>query len=189
MPDFGAILPSLMLGIALSASAGFRVFVPLLLSNLAGKFGAISISNDFSFMTSNSATLILGVACVLEIGSYYITYVDNLLDSIALPISVVAGTLLTTQFLDINDPVLKWSLGIIAGGGVAGTVQSSTTLLRLASTKFTAGFGNKFISTIENFLSVIISLISIWLPILMGILALLFTYSLLKRLFKSKSVS
>ncbi|MCA0365358.1 MAG: DUF4126 domain-containing protein [Bacteroidetes bacterium] len=179
-------IPGLLLGVALSAGSGFRIFIPLLVSNLAAKFGLVSLSENFAWMASNQATMILVVATLAEIGGYYITFIDNILDSIALPASVVAGTLLTTQFLKIDDPVLQWGLGLLAGGGVAGTIQSGTTLLRLGSTKFTAGFGNPFFSTIENLLSAFISLISIWIPLLMGVLAVLFVVWILKKLFSSK---
>lgn len=111
MEEIVALLPGLFLGVALSAGSGFRVFIPLLVSNLVAKFGLVSVSENFQWMTSNSATIVLLLATVVEIASYYITYVDNLLDSIAIPASVVAGTLLTTQFLKIEDPMLQWGLG------------------------------------------------------------------------------
>jgi Domain of unknown function (DUF4126) len=187
MENWLALLPGLFLGLALSASSGFRVFVPLLISNLAVKFGAIGITPDFTWMASHTATGILSVACIAEIASYYVTYIDNLLDSIALPASVIAGTLLTSQFLPIDDPAIKWGLGLLAGGGVAGTIQSSTTLLRLASTKFTGGFGNAFISSFENFASVIVTILAIWLPIIMGVSALLLSIFLLRKVFKKKA--
>lgn len=186
MEEIVAWLPGLFLGIALSAGSGFRIFIPLLVSNLAAKFGLVSVSENFQWMTSNSTTIVLLLATVVEIASYYITYVDNLLDSIAMPASVVAGTLLTTQFLKIEDPMLQWGLGILAGGGVAGTIQSGTTLLRLGSTKFTGGLGNGIFSTIENILSVFISLISIWIPLIMGVFAILFVFWILRKLFKRK---
>lgn len=175
-------IPSLLLGIALSAGSGFRIFVPLLVSNLAAKFGLVSVAENFQWMTSDSATVILSIATVVEIASYYLTFIDNLLDSVALPASVVAGTLLTTQFLQINDPTIQWGLGILAGGGMAGTIQAGTSLIRLGSTKFTGGLGNSFFSTFENILSVGISIISIWIPIFMGITALIFVFWIINKL-------
>lgn len=186
MEELVSWLPGLLLGVALSAGSGFRVFIPLLVSNLAAKFGLVNVSDNFQWMTSNSTTIVLMVASVVEIASYYITFIDNLLDSIALPASVVAGTLLTTQFLKINDPTLQWGLGILAGGGVAGTIQAGTSLIRLGSTKFTGGIGNSFFSTFENFLSIGISLVSLWIPLIMGVLAILFVFWLLKKIFSKK---
>jgi hypothetical protein len=187
MEDWITWIPGLLLGVALSAGSGFRVFIPLLVSNLAAKFGLVSVSDNFGWMISNTATFVLIVASVAEIASYYIAFIDNLLDSIALPASVVAGTLLTTQFLKIEDPTLQWGLGILAGGGVAGTIQSGTSLIRLGSTKFTGGIGNSFFSTFENILSVGISLISLWIPLIMGVLAIMLVFWMLKKLFSKPS--
>ncbi len=186
MEDLVSWLPGLLLGIALSAGSGFRVFIPLLVSNLAAKFGLVSVSENFQWMMSNTTTIVLVVASVVEIASYYIAFIDNLLDSIALPASVAAGTLLTTQFLQIDDPTLKWGLGILAGGGVAGTIQAGTSLIRLGSTKFTGGIGNGFFSTFENILSVGISLVSLWIPLIMGVLAIFLVFWMLKKLFSKK---
>ncbi|MCP9753707.1 DUF4126 domain-containing protein [Lacihabitans sp. CCS-44] len=183
MEEWITWVPGLLLGVALSAGSGFRVFIPLLVSNLAARFGLVSVSDDFGWMVSNTATFVLIVASAVEIASYYIAFIDNLLDSIALPASVVAGTLLTTQFLKIDDPTLQWGLGILAGGGVAGTVQAGTSLIRLGSTKFTGGIGNSFFSTFENILAVGISLVSLWIPLVMGILAILLVFWMLKKLF------
>jgi hypothetical protein len=182
-------LPSLLLGVALSAGSGFRIFVPLLISNLAAKFGLVSVAENFQWMTANTTTVVLVVAVVVEIASYYVAFIDNLLDTLALPASVIAGTLLTTQFLQIDDPMLQWGLGLLAGGGMAGTVQAGTSLLRLGSTKFTGGLGNGIFSTIENILSVGISLLSFWLPIFMGVLALLFMFWILRKFFSRKKTA
>jgi hypothetical protein len=166
-------VPGLLLGVALSAGSGFRVFVPLLVSNLAAKFGLVTVSDNFGWMMSNTTTVVLVVACVIEIASYYFAFVDNLLDSIALPASVVAGTLLTTQFLKIDDPTLQWGLGLLAGGGVAGTIQAVTSFIRV---------GNSFFSTFENIVSIVISLMSLWIPIFMGILAIILVIWMLIKL-------
>jgi hypothetical protein len=151
-------------------------------SNLAAKFGLVTVSDNFGWMMSNTTTVVLVVACVIEIASYYFAFVDNLLDSIALPASVVAGTLLTTQFLKIDDPTLQWGLGLLAGGGVAGTIQAGTSFMRLVSSKFTGGVGNSFFSTFENIVSIVISLMSLWIPIFMGILAIILVIWMLIKL-------
>ncbi|MGL4630966.1 MAG: DUF4126 domain-containing protein [Leadbetterella sp.] len=189
MEDWIQWLPGVFLGIGLSASSGFRVFIPLLISNLAVKFQTFEVQRDMEWIGSNTATIILAVACLLEVGAYYITYVDNLLDSIALPTSILAGTLLTSQFIQIDEPILRWGLGLIVGGGTAGTIQAGTGLLRLASTKLTGGFGNSIVSTGENFISVIGSIIAIWLPILFGVICLILVYYLGKKIFYRKKKS
>lgn len=191
MENYIAYIAPFFLGIALSAASGFRVFVPLLISNLAVKFGLFSVAQNFAWMGSTQATIILAIATILELSAYYVPLLDNLLDSIAAPAAVVAGTLLTTSFLKIDDPVIQWGLGIIAGGGVAGTIQAGTSLLRLGSTKFTGGLGNSTLATVENGLSFGISFFSLWLPIIMGVLVLIFVFWIINKLvgrFKKEKV-
>jgi hypothetical protein len=48
MEEWLSWLPGLLLGIALSAGSGFRVFIPLLVSNLAARFGLVSVSDNFT---------------------------------------------------------------------------------------------------------------------------------------------
>ena len=156
-----------MLGIALSAASGFRIFIPLLVANLAGKFGVFALADNI-WLADTPVTIVLAVASVFELAAYYIPVVDNLLDTIATPAAVVAGTLISTSFLQIDDPIVQWGLGLVTGGGVAGTIQAGTSLLRLGSTKFMGGLGNDFLSSFENAMSAIVSLLAVWLPIFIG---------------------
>ena len=69
-----------------------------------------------------------------------------------------------------TDPVIQWSLAIIAGGGVTAVVQSATVVTRGISTTLTAGLGNPVVSTGENIASVILALVAMVLPILAALL-------------------
>ncbi len=180
-------VPGLLLGIALSAGSGFRVFIPALISNLAVRFNLVEVAENFRWMESHSLTWILTIACFIEIAAYYVPFVDNLLDSIALPLSFAAGAVITTSLIRIEDPVLQWGLGIVAGGGVAGTVQAGTSLLRIGSSKFTAGFGNGILSTLENILSAFVSFMAIWLPVFMGVAVLLLIFVLFRTFLRRRS--
>lgn len=166
---------SICLGIGLSAATGFRIFVPALIANVAAMNGWITPSEGFAWLGTWTAFIVLLTATAAEIAAYYIPFIDNLLDTIAVPASVVAGTLLTTSFMEIDNPVLQWVLGIIVGGGTAGVVQSGTGLLRLFSSKFTGGVGNPIVSTTENVAAFSISTLAVLLPVI----ALLVTIVLL----------
>ncbi len=178
------LVVSIAVGIALSACSGFRVFIPMLAANLATRFNVLDLSNGFEWLSSPTVTFILGAATLAEIMAYYIPVVDNLLDTITTPASFVAGTILTTSFLKIDSPELRWTVGILAGGGMASTIQAGTGLLRLASTKFTVGFGNALFSTFENSVAIIFSLLTLWLPILVAFLGVLLFAFLLKKVLK-----
>jgi hypothetical protein len=82
------------LGISLAAAVGFRVFVPLLVLGVAARLGYTDLAPGFDWLASGTGIAMLAVAAVVEIGAYYIPGVDNLLDTIAAPLAVVAGTLM-----------------------------------------------------------------------------------------------
>jgi uncharacterized membrane protein len=170
-----ALLTSVAMGIALSASCGFRVFVPMLGASFAAYQQWFALPADMQWMGSLPAVLCFATAAILEIAAYYIPFVDNLLDTIATPLAVAAGTVLAASFLPIAEfsPMLKWILAIIAGGGAAGTVQIGTGLLRLFSSKTTAGVGNAVVSTGENAAAIGGTALSFTAPVLIAVLMLL----------------
>ena len=171
---------SLALGIGLSASCGFRVFVPLLAASIASKLGVLSLGTGFQWMGSTPALVAFAVATVFEIAGYYIPFVDHILDSITTPASVVAGTLLTASVLTPHiDPMLKWGLGIIVGGGSAGIIQAGTALTRATSTVTTAGVGNPVVATMEHILSITGSILSFFIPVIIAGLVIILIVLLL----------
>ena len=140
---------SLLIGIGLSAACGFRVFVPLLVVSIASHTGHLHLSSGFEWMGSDAALIAFAVATVLEVAAYYIPWLDNLLDTIASPAAVIAGTLVTASLVADMSPFLKWTLAVIAGGGIAGLVQGTTVVTRGASTASTCGLANPILATAE----------------------------------------
>jgi len=171
--EFDVIL-ALCMGLGLAAASGFRVFLPPFLLSIAVRADAVEVNlaeTPFEYFDSNLAVILLGVATLAELSAYYVPWVDNLLDTIASPAAVVAGTGMTAIVLEGNtDPVIQWSLAIIAGGGVTAVVQSATVVTRGISTTLTAGLGNPVVSTGENIASVILALVAMVLPILAALL-------------------
>ena len=153
-------LLSVALGIGLAAACGFRVFVPLLFVSLAAKAGKLTLVPSFQWMGTDMAMIAFALATALEVGAYYIPWLDNFLDTVATPAAVVAGAVISASVFTGMDPFLRWSLAIIAGAGAAGAVQTASVVTRAASTASTGGFGNFMVSTGELALSVIASLLA-----------------------------
>ena len=174
------VVPPVLIGIALSATCGFRVFVPLLAVNIgfralnADEASPFKLDDRFEWLGGDIALVIFLVASIIEIGGYYIPWIDNLLDTIASPAAIVAGTLITTSFIDIESWWLQWLLGLIAGGGAAGAVQATTVLTRASSTITTGGLGNPIVASVETsgaFLGSALSILAA--PIAVGVFVLL----------------
>jgi hypothetical protein len=153
-------------GIGLSAACGFRVFVPLLIMNLAALSGQLQLPAGFAWMGSVYATIAFGTATIVEILAYYIPGVDHVLDIIATPVAVVAGTITTASMAVDLSPFLQWMLALIAGGGIAGLVQGATVALRAKSAVATAGLGNPLIATLELIGAIMVALLAIIVPLL-----------------------
>src|ERR1043166_2823001 len=159
-------LLSVCVGIGLSAACGFRVFVPLLAVNIAALSGHLTLAHGFEWIGSYPALVAFSVATCLEIAGYYIPWVDHLLDTIATPAAVIAGTIITASLVTDMSPFLKWTLAVIAGGGAAGLVQGTTVAARGASTLTTAGLGNPVVATLEFAGAAITSILAILAPLL-----------------------
>src|ERR1044071_8502509 len=167
---------SFLIGLGLSAACGFRVFVPLLVVGIASHTGHLQLSRGFLWMGSDAALIAFGTATALEIAGYYIPWVDNLLDTIASPAAVIAGTLVTASLATDMTPFLRWTLAAIAGGGIAVLVQGATVVTRGASSAGTGGLANPILATAELGGSVFTSVLSLIAPVLVAVMlgALLF---------------
>jgi hypothetical protein len=154
----------LAVGVGLSAACGFRVFVPMLLAGLAVRTGHLEFAQGFEWMGSTPALISFGAATALEVLAYYVPWLDNALDSVASPAAVIAGTLITASMITDLDPFLRWTLALIAGGGVAGIVQSGTVFTRGMSTTTTGGLANPILATVELGGSLLTSVLALLLP-------------------------
>lgn len=171
---------SICLGIGLAASVGFRVFVPLFALSLASYFDVWQLNDSWQWIGSNTALIVLGIATLIEIFAYFIPYVDNFLDSIAVPLAAIAGTIIMLSTVAELDPVITWSLAIIAGGGTAAAITGTSSTTRLASTVTTGGLANPVVSILETGTSIFMSVVSIFIPILALILVLIIVFIIFK---------
>ncbi|MGF1465806.1 MAG: DUF4126 domain-containing protein [Sandaracinaceae bacterium] len=159
-------------GLGLAAASGLRVFLPAFAAGLAIRFLDVPAQEGFHWLGSTPALLGLGTATVVEIGAYYVPWLDNLLDTVATPAAVLAGILTSAALFVGLDPFLQWTCALVAGGGVAGTVQSATVVTRALSSGTTGGVANVLVSTLENVLAVVLAALSILAPALAGVAVL-----------------
>jgi hypothetical protein len=178
---------SIALGVGLAAAVGFRVFLPMLVMSIAAYSGHLHLSSGFAWLGSAPALLMLAIAAVLEIIAYYIPGVDNLLDALASPAALIAGTVVSAAVMADLPPLVKWTTAVIAGGGAAGLTQGITSLLRLKSTALTVGLGNHAVASGELAGALGVSLLALAAPVVAVALVAVFCFfavRLLRRLFR-----
>ena len=168
MSEFALVdsIIALSIGLSLAAASGFRVFLPPMIMSGAINLELISPSGEFAFLDGWVIFGVLTVAVIVEVGGYLVPWVDNLLDIIATPAAAIAGVLMMGTMLDDLDPAVQWSMSIIAGGGVAGTVQTGTVAIRALSTGTTGGLANPVISIIEAILAIVVTILALLAPLI-----------------------
>ncbi|CEG22133.1 hypothetical protein BN1080_01054 [Planococcus massiliensis] len=124
---------AICIGLALSATTGFRVFTPLLITGLFVRADWLSLAEGFSWIGSTPALIAFGVATVLEITVNYIPAVGSFMKVLETPLAALAGILLTASFIGDMSPFLEWSIAIIGGGGIATTSHAAVASVKGAS--------------------------------------------------------
>ncbi|SDM34982.1 protein of unknown function [Catalinimonas alkaloidigena] len=184
------LIASFFIGLGLAASVGFRVFLPLLFLSVASYFGVVPLSESWQWVGTLPAMVVFGVATLLETLAYFIPWFDNLLDAITLPAATVAGTAVMASTMVDIEPMWRWALAIIAGGGTAGLVKGLNAKTRLASTATTGGLGNPVVSATETVASVGLSALSVFLwplaalVVILLLVGMVFFFRRLQRLWK-----
>jgi hypothetical protein len=166
------IIP-ILLGIGLSVATGFRVFLPFLIVSALSLLGFIQISDNFSWIGTTPALITFGLATIIEVVAYLIPWIDNALDTISIPLSIIAGTILMVSVTTELSPLIQWVLAIITGGSIAGIIKTGASITRLTSSLTTGGIGNSAVSTVESGLSIGITLLAVFIPIIAGLLVIL----------------
>tara|TARA_B110000196_G_C21143146_1_gene664954 strand:- start:2367 stop:2951 length:585 start_codon:yes stop_codon:yes gene_type:complete len=184
----GTTVVAALMGISLASASGFRVFLPPFLLSLAVRTDTLVSfdlsGTEFAIFDSNAAVLILGIACLAEFGAYYVPWLDNVLDTIASPAAVLSGIGMTSMVLVGSDPIIQWSFAIIAGGGSAGIIQTTTVVIRGLSSTLTLGFGNSFVASGENIASIVLTIAALIAPIIAAIFAIIVISVLVRQAIK-----
>lgn len=174
------LVSSVMLGIGLAAATGFRVFLPMLVVSVAAYSGHLPLGEGFAWLATPAAMLMLGVAALLEVGAYFVPGVDNLLDVLAAPVAVIAGTIVSAASITELPPMMKWTAAIVAGGGAAGIMHGLTAAVRAKSTVFTGGLGNSVVATAELGGALLVSVLALVAPFAAFVIVILILWQAIR---------
>lgn len=160
----------------LSASAGLNAYIPLLILALLAKFtNLIHLSSPWDALTSWWVIGLLVVLSVIEFFADKIPAVNHVNDVIQTFIRPAAGAILfaaSAKSVTNVHPILSLALGLLVSGGVH-TVKS--VAVRPAVTATTAGVGNVPVSVAEDLTSIVVSILSVVVPVVIACLLVLLT--------------
>jgi len=178
------VLVSICMGIGLAAACGLRVFLPLVALSVGTKLGVVTPGEGWEWIGSTGAVVGLSVAAAVEIGGYYIPWVDHALDALATPMAVIAGAVAAMAAIGVvgdMPPLVSHGAALLTGGAAAGAVQATSVVARAASTATTGGLMNWAVSTVENAVSLALSVLSLVLPVFAGVALLVVAATLVRR--------
>lgn len=161
----------------LSASAGLNAYIPLLVVALLAKFTPLlNLNGRWEALTSWWTIGILGGLAIIEFVADKIPVVDHANDVLQTFIRPIAGAIVfaasTNAVTEVN-PVLS----LVAGLFVAGSIHTvKSVAVRPLVTASTGGAGDPVVSTIEDILATLVSVLSVVMPILMLIVLILVTW-------------
>lgn len=143
------ILP-VVLGLALSATAGLRAFLPLFFVSALGYTGHLELAGPLEWMASPFTLLAFSVAVGAEVLADKIPLVDHAMDAVGTVVRPAAGAVAGASILSGADPLIACVFGVAAGGAVAGAAHASKASVRAGSTATTAGMANPGLSLVED---------------------------------------
>ncbi|MDF1512909.1 MAG: DUF4126 domain-containing protein [Anaerolineae bacterium] len=157
----------------LSTSAGLNAYIPMLTLALLAKFtNLITLGEPWNALTNWWIIAVLVVLLVIEELADKIPAVDTINDIVQTLVRPTAGAILfasTTQQSIHMHPILAFGCGII----LAGSVHVIKAGARPVVTAMTAGTGNPIVSTIEDIISAVTSIVAIIFPYLVVVWFLL----------------
>ena len=169
--ETGSLILALLIGLGLSASTGLNTFLPLLLLSAAARFNiaGITLGERFEWLSSDVAIIVLIVACIAELVADKVPAVDHFLDSIGTFVRPIAGALASASVLTGMDPTVAALVGIMIGAPTSLGFHTLKAGTRVASSAATFGCANPFISLAEDILSLVLSIIAIFTPVIVPI--------------------
>lgn len=182
----GAIA-SVLSGFGLSGAAGLNAFIPLLAVAVLGRLDVLHLAAPYDVLTKTWAIALISVFLVVEIIVDKIPVADHANDIAQTFIRPATGALLfaaeTGMITDVH-PGVALGLGLVTALGVHGTKAAVRPVVNAT----TAGFGAPVVSAIEDGISVVTTVLAIFLPIVMVVFLAIVIFFVV-RLFRRAAAS
>ena len=160
-----AAVLSVFSAFGLSSAAGLNAYLPLLMVALLARFtDLVKLSSPWDVLTSWWVIGVLAVLLFIEMLVDKVPAADTVNDVVNTAIRPAAGAVLfaaNSGSLGEVHPVLALVCGLLIAGGI----HAAKATARPVVTATTGGTGNWLVSTIEDIVSLVTSLLSILMPI------------------------
>ncbi|RIK17647.1 MAG: DUF4126 domain-containing protein [Acidobacteria bacterium] len=172
-------------GAGLSAAAGLNAYIPFILVALIARFtDVLNLPHQYAWIESWWAIGIAAVLLVSEVVLDKVAVVDHINDAVGTFVRPATGGLIfaaTTAAEDLEQSSTfladnPW-VGVLLGIITAGIVHTGKAVTRPVVNVGTAGMGTPVVSAAEDGVSMTLSLVAIFLPVLVVFLLLLLLWA------------
>ena len=164
---------ALLTGLGLAAAAGLNAYIPLLMVAVLGYAGVITLPEPFTGLDNPWVIGVLALLLAVEVLADKIPAVDSVNDLIGTVVRPAAGAVLfaaSTGMVGDFPPTVSLILGLVT----AGTVHGAKAAFRPVANVGTGGAAAPVVSVAEDVISIGLSLVAIFIPVLViGVLVLL----------------
>ena len=175
----GVVL-ELLTGLGLATSAGLNAYIPLLAVGLLSRYtDLIALPSSWDWLGNGWTLAILAVLLAIETVADKIPVLDHANDVVQTLVRPTAGGLVFgaasgAQTATVRDPGTFFAghtwVPVVAGVVISLTVHGMKATARPVINASTVGFGAPVASTIEDIVSVTLSVVAIVLPLLVLVL-------------------
>jgi uncharacterized membrane protein len=160
----------------LSASAGLNAYIPLLVVGVIAHYTDwIHLNPPFDVLGNAWTLIIVGILLIIEMLADKIPAVNHVNDAIQTAIRPAAGAIIFAASANVITD-LHPIVALICGLLVAGSVHTvKAVAVRPAITATTGGAANVPVSIAEDVVATALSILSIVIPVLVGVFLVLFT--------------
>jgi uncharacterized membrane protein len=163
-------------GAGLATAAGLNAYIPLLVVGLSARFlDWVDLPPAWAWLSNEWVMLIIGVLLVLEIVADKIPAIDSVNDIVQTVVRPTAGGILfgtgaTSETVAVTDPAEfftsnQW-VPVAIGVVLSLVVHVTKTMARPAANAASFGIAAPLLSTVEDGVSIVLTIVAIVLPVL-----------------------
>jgi Domain of unknown function (DUF4126) len=171
-------------GLGLSAAAGLNAYIPLLLVGLLARFtGVVDLPEPYRWIQSGWALTVVAVLLLAEVVLDKVAVVDHVNDLVqTLVRPAVGGVIFAATTAAAQADASPWMqrhqwVAVLLGVVVAGAVHALKATARPVVNVSTVGVGTPVVSAAEDAASLGLSLVAVFLPVLVLVVAALLVWA------------
>ncbi len=164
---------SLFSAFGLSSAAGLNAYVPLLAVGLITRYTSLwKLQAPYDVLASTPVLAVLGVLAAIDFLADKLPVVDHIAHAIGVVVHPAAGAILfasQNNVLTNVHPAVAMAAGVVVAGGF----HAGRSTVRPVATATTGGIANPVLSFLEDVVSLILTALAIFIPLIAFVFFLL----------------